>query len=55
MLSSDRKHQEGLSLELRNVGRTDAGTYVRTASNGIGEEATAEIQVDITCECQNSF
>ena len=45
-------HQEGLSLELKDVGRRDAGTYVCTASNGIGKEAHAEIKVDITCKCR---
>ena len=50
LLPTERQSQEGLSLELRNVGRRDAGTYVCTASNGIGKEAHGEIQVDITCE-----
>ena len=44
--------QEGLSLELRSVSRQDAGTYVCTANNGVGEEASAEIQVEIQCKKQ---
>lgn len=50
LLGNGRKDQEGLSLELKNVGRHDAGTYVCTANNGIGREASAEINVEITCE-----
>ena len=50
VLPIGRKTQEGLSLELQNVGRQDAGTYVCTANNGVGEEAHAEIHVDIKCK-----
>ena len=52
VLPIGRKTQEGLSLELQNVGRQDAGTYVCTANNGVGEEAHAEIHVDIKCKQQ---
>jgi len=47
LLPSGHKTQEGLSLELQNVRRQDAGTYTCTANNGVGEEASAEIQVEI--------
>ena len=51
LLPSGYKTQEGLSLELQNVRRQDAGTYTCTANNGVGQEASAEIQVEIKCKC----
>lgn len=47
LLPSGYKTQEGLSLELKDVRRQDAGTYVCTANNGVGKEASAKIQVEI--------
>ena len=41
---------EGLSLELENVGRTDAGIYICTANNGVGKSASAQITVHINCK-----
>ena len=37
-------------MELESVRRQDAGTYVCTANNGVGQEASAEIQVKIKCK-----
>ena len=54
LLPSGYKTQEGLSLELQNVRRQDAGTYICTANNGVGVEASAKIQVEIKCKC-NSY
>ena len=51
LLPSGYKTQEGLSLELESVRRQDAGTYLCTADNGVGQEASAEIQVEIKCKC----
>lgn len=50
LLPSGYKTQEGLSLELQSVRRQDAGTYTCTANNGVGQEASAEIQVEIKCK-----
>ena len=50
LISPGLERQEGLSLELRGVGRHDAGVYVCTASNGVGKPARAEITVDVKCE-----
>jgi hypothetical protein len=41
---------EGLSLQLENVGRNDAGIYLCTANNGVGESASAQITVHINCK-----
>ncbi len=37
-------------MELPSVSRHDAGTYVCSASNGVGKTAKAEIDVEITCK-----
>ena len=50
LLPSRRVSQEGLSLEIKNVKREDAGVYVCTASNGVGKPASAEINVRVECE-----
>ncbi len=50
LLPSGRDREEGLSLILRDVQRTDAGVYVCTASNGVGNSASAEINVSVKCE-----
>ena len=50
MLNSGQTSVEGLSLKLDNVGRHDAGIYMCTANNGVGQEASAEITVHIACK-----
>ncbi len=50
MLHSGQTSVEGLSLKLDNVGRHDAGIYMCTANNGVGQEASAEITVHIACK-----
>ena len=39
---------------MQNVGREDAGTYICTANNGVGQEASAKIQVEIKCKLDNT-
>jgi hypothetical protein len=50
LLPSGQSTEEGLSLELRQVERDDAGTYVCTANNGVGPPAKANIEVEIKCK-----
>ena len=50
LLNTGYTKVEGLSLQLENVGRTDAGIYICTANNGVGESASAQITVNINCK-----
>ena len=50
LLNTGHTKVEGLSLQLENVGRTDAGIYICTANNGVGEPASAQITVNINCK-----
>jgi hypothetical protein len=50
LLPSGLATEEGLSLELRQVQRDDAGVYVCTANNGVGPTAKANIEVEIKCK-----
>ena len=50
LLNTGHTKVEGLSLQLENVGRTDAGIYICTANNGVGESASAQITVNINCK-----
>ena len=43
-------NKEGLSLELHQVTRHEAGTYICVASNGVGDPAEATIRVNVECE-----
>ena len=49
-MNTGHTNVEGLSLELENVGRTDAGIYICTANNGVGKSASAQITVHINCK-----
>ena len=42
--------QEGKVLSLRNIDRSDAGTFTCTAYNGFGEPENQMVYVDVTCE-----
>ena len=48
-------NKEGLSLELHQVTRHEAGTYICVASNGVGDPAEATIRVNVECEIQFVF
>ena len=50
LLNTGYNKAEGLSLQLENVGRRDAGIYICTANNGVGESASAQITVNINCK-----
>ena len=42
-------YQDDQRLTIKNVNRTDAGTYRCTATNGIGKAATATRHVNVFC------
>ncbi|KAF2365127.1 Immunoglobulin I-set [Trinorchestia longiramus] len=46
-LPSGSHSEEGLSITLESVDRREAGTYVCTASNGIGEPSYAEMHIEV--------
>ena len=49
-LLGNRKVQEGNSLFIRNVQRSDQGRYRCVATNGFGQDATAEFRINVYCE-----
>ena len=40
----------GHQLRIRNISRTEAGVYICTAANGIGQNANAKIDVNVLCK-----
>ncbi|XP_018021341.2 neural cell adhesion molecule 1-like isoform X2 [Hyalella azteca] len=46
-LPSGSHSEEGLSITLEKIDRREAGTYVCTASNGIGEPSSAEMRIEV--------
>jgi hypothetical protein len=53
MLPTGEKALEGFSITLNKVDRHQAGVYQCTASNGVGEPVTVDMQLDVLCEyCQ---
>ena len=47
---SNVTYPPGQRLTIRNSNRTEDGTYRCTASNGIGRQATAKIDVNVFCK-----
>lgn len=41
---------EGFSITLKSINRTHAGVYQCTASNGVGDPVTVDMQVDVLCK-----
>jgi hypothetical protein len=50
LLPSGLQVQTGYLLSLSNVQRQDAGVYQCTASNGIGQPVTGEVQLHVLCK-----
>lgn len=50
LLPSGQRSQEGFSISLDRVDRHQAGVYQCTASNGVGNPVTVDMQLDILCE-----
>jgi hypothetical protein len=50
MLPTGEKASEGFSITLHKVDRHQAGVYQCTASNGVGEPVTVDMQLDVLCE-----
>ena len=49
-LLGNQKLQEGNSLYIRDVQRSDQGWYECIAANGFGEDATAGFKINVYCE-----
>ena len=49
-LLGNLKVQEGNSLYIRDVQRSDQGRYRCKATNGFGQDATAEFKINVYCE-----
>lgn len=49
-LLGNQKVQEGNSMYIRDVQRSDQGRYRCVASNGFGQDATAEFKMNVYCE-----
>jgi hypothetical protein len=54
MLPTGEKALEGFSITLNKVDRHQAGVYQCTASNGVGEPVTVDMQLDVLCKYANS-
>jgi hypothetical protein len=50
VLPTGEKAVEGFSITLEKVDRHQAGVYQCTASNGVGEPVTVDMQLDVLCE-----
>jgi hypothetical protein len=50
MLPTGEKALEGFSITLNKVDRHQAGVYQCTASNGVGEPVTVDMQLDVLCK-----
>jgi hypothetical protein len=48
--SSFVKSPKGPVLHLPNVQKSDAGTYICTASNGVGSMSADQIELEVLCE-----
>ena len=44
------KNPKGPILHLGNVQKDDAGTYICTASNGVGSMSADQIELKVLCE-----
>ena len=47
---SKNSYATGQRLNITNANRTEAGTYMCTATNGVGKKATATIQLSVFCK-----
>lgn len=45
-----KKLSDGPTLALNRVGMNDAGVYQCTASNGVGQPVSIDMQLDVLCE-----
>lgn len=50
ILPSGEKSVEGFSITIEETNRHHAGTYQCTASNGVGQPVTRDIQLNVLCE-----
>ena len=48
--SSSTEYSDTQTLIITNANRTEAGTYKCTATNGIGDSASAAMHVNIFCK-----
>ena len=55
MLPSGEKTVESSSLKFPSVSRSDAGTYICTADNGVGPPVTAVIDLNVICKYNKSI
>ena len=46
---------KGPVLRLPNVLKEDAGTYICTASNGVGSMSADQIELRVLCKCTDKF
>lgn len=53
ILPSGLQVQSGYLLNLNDIRRQDAGLYQCTASNGIGQPITGEINLHVLCKCKS--
>ena len=49
-LLGNQKVQEGNSMYIRDVQRSDQGRYRCVASNGVGQDDTADFTINVYCE-----
>ncbi|KAK6622721.1 hypothetical protein RUM43_008564, partial [Polyplax serrata] len=52
VLPSGEKTREGSSITIEQTTRHQAGTYLCTASNGVGEPAIQSINLHVLCKLQ---
>lgn len=50
VLPTGEKMVEGFSITLEMIDRHQSGVYQCTASNGVGDPVTVDMQLDVLCE-----
>lgn len=51
LLSNGKTVEHAASLVLSSVAREDEGSYICTASNGVGSPASASTRLTVLCKC----
>ena len=55
VLPSGEKSFESQSIVIQDLNRHHSGSYICTASNGVGQAASAEINLKVLCKLKGNY